>query len=315
MNTSTQRRSILPWLLFVGLLIVASSGLFAQQKNSPPSLSPSCLTPLVAEESSSSATEARALLPLIPSEPPAPPLASSDTSLVPEGPLPGELSPSPDGFKDLYGYEGPYYNTTHLDGRVVVLNSSVYTWPASTWKAAGMIRNQTRCPMQIRGVSARLLGPQGELIGTATATLPIDTLRAGEPGPFVIAAPVGANKVVSVEWHVDSTIAPSPARQFDFNIWYNAASPVDGYAYKLYGSVTNKSTTSYRDTSVVVAWLDSGNRVLYVASTTLNPYLYPTNQMDLAAGENTGFLFYTTDSNLATTVRHAANLAIWGTSR
>src|SRR5580693_1558654 len=158
------RRSLFVISALAGILLLVSVDLFARQKTPPvnSSSSPQATT-------SSPGEDARALLPTIPSSPRLSPPSGY------AGSIPGDVAPvaDPDGYKNLYGYSGPYYNTTNLDGRVVVLDHALYTWPTSTWKVSGMLRNQARTPVHIAGVTARLLGSKGQLLATASGTVPV----------------------------------------------------------------------------------------------------------------------------------------------
>src|ERR1700688_538181 len=225
---------------------------------------PSCLTPLRAAESA----VARALIPAIPERvlpglspgllPPAPP------------PPPGLIPlPDPEGFKSLYGYKGPYYNTNNLDGTVAVLSKSLHSWSTTTWKVSGMVRNQTRCPVLINGLTARLFGSHGELLAIATTSVPIDTLRPGEPGPFMIEAPVTSMAVQSVDWHVDFVEAKGEERAFEFEV-YNEGIASDGY--NLGGTLRNSATTTVKNAHMIIAWLDAQARVLYATSAKLSAF-------------------------------------------
>ena len=296
------------------VLLILASALFAEQRSAPPSLPSYCFPP-PPKDDNAAAAYAIALLPVIPPPPPATTLPLPPgvaPSLV--GPLPGEAPPNPDDFRVLLGYRGLYYNTVALDDKVVVLNSSLYTWPTSTWKITGMVRNQTRCPIHISGVSARLLGSRGELLETATATLPIEDLRPGEPGPLVIEAPLPPSIVKSIEWNIDSDPAPAPIRQFEFAIW-SAREASNDSSYSLDGMITNDSSSTAKGTRVVAAWLDENNRVLYVGSAKMNPYTEPVDSVDLAGYAKAGFLYSTKDSLIAPILGNAANIALWGISR
>lgn len=299
------------------LLALANQSLFAQQKTSA-MVPPSCLTPLSAAESSSSAAEARTMLPVIPFSPHIP-FLSLAPGVAPGliGPLPGEQPPSPDDPKILYGYRGAYYNTAILDGRVLVLDKSVYVWPTSKWKVTGMLRNQTRCPVHIRSIYARLLGSEGELLGTATATVPIDNLRPGEPGPFVDEASLAATAVKSVEWRVESAPAPAPSREFEFEISQDALS-LDESHYDLEGTIHNSSTTSVQEVRVVMAWLDDAGKVFYVDSAKFYSFSNSTQDVDtvgMSGGGAEHFRYTLKDSTLALRVADAPGLALWGVSK
>ncbi len=266
---SSRQRAALVGLILGALLAAGAIGLDAQQKGSTASsLQPSCLTPLVASESSTSAAEAQALLPTIPAVPPSP----LPAAMLAPGVLSGSQTPltatqntptvGADDLKNLYGYSGPYYNTTDLDGRVVVLNQSVYTWPTATWKTTGLVRNQTRCPLHITSVTALLKGADGRTLATATASLPISDLRPGEPGPFIVVAPVSPSDVSSISWQVSYAPAIGVTRLFRTAVYSEYA---DETGYHITGALFNDATTSAQ-VELVGAWLNSQGQVFYVAN-------------------------------------------------
>ncbi len=316
-SRSSRRRAALVGLILCALLLAGAIGLYAQQKGSiASSLPPSCQTPLVAADSTSSAAEAQALLPVIPPQ-------SSPATGGFIGAMPGEPAPNPDRFQTLYGFHGPYYNTTDLDGQIAVLESSVYYWPTATWKATGLLRNQTRCPVHINSLTARLLGSNGELLATATAIIPVDDLRAGEPAPFTIESSIPSDTVKTVDWHISSEAGQTTVRLFDFEI-YHAQVAHDG-AYSLLGQIRNDAaaTSSVR---VVAAWLDQqGNgRVLFVdtpqmisvtgtpGSATLSATFSATSTLPSGAAAN--FEYDDSDPAVVSLIGQA-RLALWGVSK
>ena len=278
------------------LLAFASLGLSAQQESSASQRKNSSLPSFCAPAPSSANPEmlkadARALLPRIPLPKTISHLALP-AGVAPGimGRLPGEALPDPDEFQALYGYSGPYYNTTNLDGQVVVLNQSIYTWPTTTWKVTGMLRNQSRCPVHVTKLTARLLGAQGNLLASVTTTVPVAELRPGEPGPFVIEAPLMATEVKTIDWKVTYTPAQAAPRLFTFET-YEDGKVLGGSRYDLVGSIRNADTTPARDVKVVVAWLDfqGSGRVLYVASAKLRLVSGPDKNFDslnLSGGED-----------------------------
>jgi len=295
-------------------LTVACLSLFAQE---PPHPTNSRLGSAGFGDTSSTAAEATALLPTIPPPP--------DTLLplpLPEGvsrtapAMPGMPAPDPDDFKTLYGYSGSYYNTTNLDNRVTVLEKSVYISPHTpTWKAFGLLRNQTREQVHITGLTARLLGSKGELLGTTTATLYVDELRPGEPGPFVIEAAIAGTSVKRIDWHVDYEFALGRPRPIVFQV--DEAKVLNGSKYSLFGSFRNTSTTTIEGVRVVAAWLDSKGRVLYVVTPKIRLQTDPErtqDSMNLAGGDEEDFIYYTSDLTLGSLLQEA-NVTLWGISQ
>jgi hypothetical protein len=309
-----------PTVVFItaGLLFLTLNclGLFSQEISGISS--PSCLASTSSSDLSLTAEDTRSLLPLIPFKPHTPKISLSPgvaAGLI--GPLPGEKPPDPDDDKVLYGYRGPYYNTVALDGRVVVLDRSVFVWPSPTWKATGMLRNQTRCRVNIGSVSARLMGSRGEVLATATANSPVNSLRPGEPGPFSIDAPIPAKEVKFVDWDVEASPASAHSRNFEFEIIDDSLS-IDDTHYNLSGVIHNASSTLSRDVRVVMAWLDEENRVFFVKSARLYSFSDPTEglaSLDLKGYEATNFSYALTDPELAPRVADAPGFALWGTSK
>lgn len=303
------------------LLGLVSLGLFArqnpapsqQQANSNSSFASHCSPASSSADPKVAAADASALLPLIPMSGMSHP--SDQGGIV--GLLPGEQPtlPNHDDSKVLYGYSGPFYNTTDLDNQVVVLDQTVYTWPTSTWKVTGLLRNQTRCPIHIASLTARLLRPSGQLLATATSSLPVVDLRPGEPAPFTFEAPIARVEVKSVEWHIDFVPDVAlPTRLLEFAIGREEADT----RYYLDGTIRNMATSTAQGVRVIVAWLDpQSNRVLYSAPAAIRTFedpKSPVEAMDLRAGETEQFVFVTTDP-MVVSIIGPTKVVLWGVSR
>jgi hypothetical protein len=238
--------------------------------------------------------------------------------LSPFAPPSGDLPPSPDEFKALYGYEGLYYNVSNLDGRVAVIDKSVYVWPTATWKASGLVRNQTRSGTHVTRLTARLLGKNGAPLATATANLFVDDLRPGEPGPFMIEAPVARGEVAAIDWQVESGPWESVSRPFVIERAVQRMSFPNGLTYWMLGSIHNEATTTVRNVRVVVAWLDADKRVRYVVSPDFRRYLdrpETASSTDLLAGEDRFFTYDPREQWLVSLLDGLHELAIWGVSK
>lgn len=299
--------------LFAGLFVVAALALLAQKPSAPSS-------PLAGTQvpASSSSTETDSLLPTIPMPPSSFEWPVPATSRILKGPMPGVPPPDPDELKALYGYYGPYYNTTNLDGRMAVIERSVYLWPGATWKASGMLRNQTRDPVRVNEMTAHLLGSRGELLATATATLPVADLRPGEPGPFVIEAPLAKEDVATVDWHIDYTSVPSGPRPLVFHKDKRKSPRRNEPLYSLLGYVHNDATTTIQNVQVVAAWLDDHDRVRYVDHLAFRPHPDSPQTlatMDLVAGADEYFIYETSKPPLASSLLAASDIALWGISK
>jgi len=244
------------------ILSLVSLVLLAQQteRTATPPTRPAGMSPA----SDTALTDESALLPTIPlNAAENPPAVMVSRGII--GPIPGELPPDPDNSKHLYGYDGPYYNTSALDGQVKVVDQSLYFWPTSTWKASGMLRNQTRCPIRITGLTARLLGSHGELITTATMVPPVTELRPGEPGPFIIGSSIERSQVKSVKWHIDYVLGTDTPRSFELQVNRQEVQPGTNFFFR--ATIHNAATITARDVHVVVAWLSiQDNRLLYVTT-------------------------------------------------
>jgi len=307
MNTSTNRPSRLTWFLFLALLLIGSFGLFAEQatmrsRSDRQIASGSCAnTP-------PSAAESQALLPTIPAT------YGGPSSAIPGG---APHLPDPDESQGLYGYSGPYYNTLRLDGQVLVLSQSIYTWPSSAWKVTGMVRNQTRCPIRITGITAHLLGGRGEVLATISASLPITELRPGEPAPFIAEGPISQKDVTSVDWYTDYAPDPSLApKLLIFDVAENRSSQ-NGSRYDFAGTITNTASTT-ADVAVEVAWLNDQQQVIYVDAAKVRYISHPVPDWDtisMKSNQVDQFIYITTNTATATVLGAATDYAIWGVTK
>ncbi len=188
---------------------------------------------------------------------------------------------SADDWRDLAGFTGTHYATDLRAGAPVVLTDSVRSGPtaAGTWAALGLARNQSAATIATLSVTAQLVGPDGTVVGTATATSPVGNVRPGEPVPFQLASDVPASGVASVRWTAGSDpAAPAPAsRAFQIaTFWTRPAGgrPMEGPLHQdhgsaashlVFGSVTNLGPAT-AGADVVGAWLDRSGRVAFVAA-------------------------------------------------
>ena len=293
-------------LCFTGFSLLALENINSRSPSSP-SGPTDCYSLTITIE------EATAFLPVIPERPGFP---SQQPQLFASR-LPGTIQPNPDNYKDLYGYLGPYYNPAAINGKVVILDSSLYQWPGPTWKASGLVRNQTRCPIHLKSLTARLRGPKGELLDTVNAVLPVDGLRPGEPGPFTIQAPISPTNIRSIDWSIDFEPTYLVARPFIFRIFYERYE--NNQAYSLYGEIKN-SSTSKAATRMAAAWLDEQNRVIFVASPKIAWVAEKPetpayrDEIDLVGGEFEDFMYQTTDTDIAPRLG-TAKLLLWGIAK
>jgi hypothetical protein len=299
----------------VCILLLVGVDLFAQDNPTSRHLSPP--ESIEMPSSSTAAADAAALLPTIPQATDTPLLGPLPKDVSPTAPvMPGMPVPDPDAFKNLYGYSGPYYNTTDLDNRVAVLDSSVNIWPSASWKATGLLRNQTGKSVHIRSLTVRLLGSDGKVIATVSAQLPLDDLRPGEPGPFMIQTAVPSVYVKSYSWQVENDPVQDGPRSIVLGI--DESGIFNGTDYLLFGSLRNAATTTAEGVGVIAAWLDKQGKVLYVASPKIRLQSDPTKTLDsmnLPAGDEEDFIFTTNDMALASSLVRANDAILWGVSK
>ena len=265
-----------------------------------------------------SATEIKPSLPIpqFSSEPP-------PINLLPKGVAPGVIGPiqgqapeDPDSFKTLYGYSGPFYNIEDLDNRAAVITQSLYKWPTTSWKVTGLVRNQTHGLIKVTHLTAKLVGRDGSLLGLAEAKVYVDSLRAGEPGPFEATFPIGSSSVMSVEWNIFYNSAQPVTRSILFDTYENRST--QGYPrYDLGGVIRNTGTTTARGTQMVVAWIDSQNRVRYIDTPKLRLHTNLSDlkdSLDLPPGGEGDFVYTTREADVVAVVAGRSS-AFWGIAR
>lgn len=290
------------------LLGLASATLWAEQASSP---FPNRRVPTA---SSLQAQDSETLLPKIPSQPEEPIRLNgiSVDTMVAKVPS-GTFHHDPDEYKSLYGYYGPFYNISNLNGQIAVLDQTVYTWPTTLWKASGMIRNQTRQSVHIKRVSATLRAAHNEVLGTATTLVPVSNLRPGEPAPFVIESTLPRSAISTVEWSVDFEIAEHKNRFLVFDIIDDRGSR-EGSLYNLFVTIRSEDAAATRRVGVVAAWLDNQDRVLYVDSPQVPPS--GTSQawrsrIDLTPNASADFTYSTKNLSVVSDLIKARRV-LWG---
>jgi hypothetical protein len=220
----------------------------------------------------------------------------------------------PDDYKSLLGYYGPYYNIKNLDGRVLVLEDTVYIWPGEPWRATGMVRNQSCDTVQITALTARLLGSDGKLLDTVTATVPVNELRPGEPAPFTINSSINGVDVGAVDWIVGYVTSGSAYREFRFEN-FRSNKTADGSLYSLSGSIHNVGSSSATDTFIVIAWVDGRGRLIYVGEALVQAVDHPSlTKKTVDVGQFADFLYTTKSPSLISLLGDAIPV-FWGVSR
>lgn len=229
---------------------------------------------------------------------------------------PSHIDTDPDEFKALLGYSGPDFNIEKLDGRVVVLDNTVYTWPSETWHVTGLFRNQSCDNIHITAITARLLGSNGEIIDTVEGRPSIVDLRPGEPAPFEVESVTSRVKVGTIDWHIDYTLSKgTTARSFSFSI-YESRAVHGGTLYSLFGSVKNVGEISVSNAHFVVAWLDSKGRILRIVAPQIRLISNPQEvrrAIDLPPRGVQNFFYSTNDPSLVSLIDQKS-VAIWGSS-
>lgn len=201
------------------------------------------------------------------------------------GPTPVALLPSQNEapWRRLLGYEGPYYSPTVRGSGVSVMPESVGISASDRWGAVGLVRNDTLSVVTDLIVVAQLLGRDGTVVATASASVPVRGVRPGEPAPFAISTTALRSAIARVRWSVRSRpTRPSAASARMVEIALarslalddgagcdasNAGLPIrqakrttPPYREIAWGSLKSWSARSIRRPSVVGMWLDAQGR-------------------------------------------------------
>lgn len=244
----------------------------------------------------------------------------------PAGAYPGQPAPSPDEHKALYGYTGPYFDDSRRTGRVEVLTETVNVPPAATWRASGLVRNQTDAVVGSVAVTAELRSATGDVLAETTATSAVSPLRPGEPAPFAIVTDVPALLVNEVRYSASAEAAPGggsiAARSTETTVYWEVPfgarerrthyphvdTGVPPFPYVVFGSVRNASGRGLVP-QVVAAWFDEAGRVLHTA-------VLPRIETDsgpgqaVAEGGSSDFAYSNADPEVAPLLLDA-RLAVW----
>lgn len=202
----------------------------------------------------------------------------------------------PEGPRAVAGYVGPHFNPEAHSERVVVLAGTLRQGTGPQWTMQGFIRNETGGIIHRPRVTAVLRGAGRMEIARAEAWVPIESLRPGEPAPFVVTMTRPLATVASAEWEVRHE--PEPAgrrvqelaeherrRSFELDVYWtrpygdserlNAYPQVDPATgplpYVMFGSLRNVGSYTATGARVIAAWLDGKGRVVHVAGLTLKP--------------------------------------------
>jgi hypothetical protein len=199
------------------------------------------------------------------SEPEPPPgvLCVNDSQAEPSG----EEASNPEGWKNLLGFQGPFYTDSPTGEGLGVLNATIRLELDSNFIATGLIRNESHEAVGSVMVEATLLDAEGVELAKTSTSVAIDPIRPGEPAPFSVQAQVLATDVADVIWTVSSGI-PSPAsREARIDVAWEAPfgdrepTQYDDEAkepmpYLLVGQVVNLGATSISGPQIIYALVD-----------------------------------------------------------
>lgn len=192
---------------------------------------------------------------------------------------------SPNVYRVLQGFAGPHY-ATMVDGKAVtILQESLTVSSIGTWRAWGLVRNEMNRSVGNVVVTASLYAQDGTLLDQPSVTVPISVLRSGEPGPFAVRSAVAASDVVRVEWSVQAGMPNQVAsRQFiiqpfwevPFGVseWRGVNRDDPPYPYTMATGFRNLGGR-IRGATLVVAWLDENQRVVWLDTTPLDSRTTP----------------------------------------
>jgi hypothetical protein len=173
---------------------------------------------------------------------------------------------------------------SEVDGKAVVLmQESLTVATDGNWAALGLVRNETTHDVGSVSVSARLLSKDGTVLDVSSATVLVDPMRPGEPGPFKLTSKVSVSEVNKVEWTITSGQADNQAsRQIDpyvaFQVpggvseWKGSKRSGPPYPHELRAGFKNVGEP-VNEVRLVVAWVDSKNhnQIANIATALVDP--------------------------------------------
>lgn len=186
--------------------------------------------------------------------------------------------------KAQYGYNGSriYHNDNPTGKGVIFLEESLTVADEGKWRAWGLVRNELPQAVGDVKVTAALFAADGRLLEKTSTTVPVDPLRSGEPGPFMLNSEIPVATVARVEWSVtEGKPNPQATRdletQFYWQLPFGKAEPRPGtrrtdppYPYVLATGFVNRNGP-LMDAHVVAAWLDRSGRVFWVETARMAP--------------------------------------------
>lgn len=187
----------------------------------------------------------------------------------------------------VYGFEGfPDDWVRRISGKGInVLERSVTATIEGKWRAWGLVRNEFFRNVGTVLVKARLFAQDGTLLAQPSATVLVDPLRPGEPGPFQISSTVGAAKVARVEWTAAAG-QPNPraSRDLDIDVYWQVPFGVSEwkgvkredppYPHLMAAGARNAGVP-LADATLVVAWVQQDpnggdKRIVWLEETTMD---------------------------------------------
>lgn len=183
-----------------------------------------------------------------------------------------------------YGFNGAriYHNDKPTGKGVILLEKSLTVADEGKWRAWGLVRNELPRDAGDIKVTAALFAADGRLLEKPSVTMPVDPLRPGEPGPFMLSSEVPVATVTRVEWSVmegkPNTLATRDLEtRFYWRFPYGTAQPRPSitrddppYPYVLATGFVNRDAP-LADAFIVAAWLDRDRRVIWIETARMAP--------------------------------------------
>ncbi|MBM4242852.1 MAG: hypothetical protein FJ148_03435 [Deltaproteobacteria bacterium] len=132
------------------------------------------------------------------------------------------------GWSRHLGYVGPRA-VSHVAGTgVVLLADTLNVASSGSWRATGLVRNQTTERAHEVRVTVILATADDWILGTATAVIPVLDVRPGEPAPFELRTLLPAEAVRRIEWSVTAGpgAGPGSSRSAEIEIGRVGPAPV-----------------------------------------------------------------------------------------
>lgn len=183
--------------------------------------------------------------------------------------------------RDLQGFVGPYY-LSEVDGTAVkLIKESLFIMDSKgQWGAMGLIRNETPEIVDKVIVKAELFGEDGNLIDEISEEVYVNSIRPGEPAPFVIHSEINFEEVADVKWKiVASEDNKKFSRSANIQVYWELAQGSeeyrgikredDPYPYVLATGFENLGRP-VKNADLIAAWLDENGKVVWIETTNLD---------------------------------------------